>query len=405
MNTPQSIALGSNNLQTSTNYGWTHILNTVKRGGKVASVNDTVDAAIQAHKDAFSQSAIAYYVLNFMATFNASIIVPDLNRASFQSLIVLPASALLNDVAYNFRLPIPLSAGVMRRTDTQLWKTILMCYQVLKGKNYVPTDIEFNTAWTFFKGQSAAFTIIDVYNSIVAFQKSTVFNKDDSANYLIDARTVGITPILNVPQNDFFPDFGGLDYLQDDNNPAFTITRRTTMAQNGSVLNTSFSMKMRVKAFSDMGNINISNVGYVKSGSPFQYLLHGAIRNQLVGAIVTVDAGNFADLGLIANAGSDINNVSFVHVAYNAQTNNHMTLGFRVTAVEKVVFVGDTVLLSLTVVDSQPRTNALLLSQTLSYNSPTATNASSPTVVVACSDARLEVHLNLVLTDIYTKPR
>lgn len=154
-----------------------------------------------------------------------------------------------------------------------------------------------------------------------------------------------------------------------------------------------------------MGNVWISNLGFLKWMKPFQPILHAQAMNALVGSLISVEASNYVTNGQASNAGSDLEDVSFVHVAYDATVNNYLTLGFRVTAIEKVRLVDDSLLLVLTVVDSQTRNNSPTLRQTLSYTqpSPPVANASTPTVVVACWDPELEINMSVVIPDVYSR--
>lgn len=409
LNMVMSSSTGSNALRTSQNYGWTWVLNGLKTGNRIVTLNDASDAALLSQKDAFSQTGIVYSVLNFLATFNANISVPDLNQAVFQSVITSPVPEITGnnpEVKHNITFTGPVSTLTMRKTDTNIWKLVLLCFQVLKGRHYIPKDSEFDYVWSYFKNSSTAtFTFADMIAYVLTHQKNTTFNSGDSTFFLTDARTITFNPRLDTTNKVFLSAYNGLEYLQNESNPAFTITRRTTTDATGAITDVTFSMKMRINAYSDTGNVWISNLGFLKWMKPFQPILHAHAMNALVGSLISVEASNYVASGHASNAGSDLHDVSFVHVGYDAAVNNYLTLGFRVTAVEKVRLVDESLLLVLTVVDSQTRNNSPTLRQTLSYTppSPPAPNASTPAVVVACSDPELEINLSVVIPDVYSR--
>lgn len=407
------VASGSNNLRGSTNYGWTWILSALVAGGRATTVNTATDAAIQAQKDAFSQASVVYYVLNFLATFNASISVPDLNQAAYQAEIGAPApgfaGAPATQVSYNYVISGPASTLTFQRTSTAIWKAVLLVFQVIKGANYVPKDSEFDMVWSYFKGSATTFSIADMFNFVIGYLLSPQMNPGDAGMYLTDARSVTFNPQMDTPTITLLTAYAGLNYLMDPTLPAFTVTRLLTLNPDGSVAQASFSLKIRIKAYSNASNISVSNFGYLPTANPFQYVMAAASRDMLVGSVITIEANNYVASGLASNVGSDIANVAFVHVAFDPKVNNYLNLGFKVTGVQTVQFSGTDLLLVLTVVDSQTRSNSPTLQQTLSYvapagSSPSPPSATTPTVVVACSDPALEIQMNLVLSDLYTKP-
>lgn len=400
---------GSNALRTSQNYGWTWILNGLKTGQRIVTLDDATDAAIQSQKDAFSQTGIVYSILNFLATFNANISVPDLNQAVFQTAITSPVPEITGpnpEVKNNITFTGPVSTLTFRKTDANIWKLVLLCFQVLKGRHYIPKDSEFDHVWNFFKNNSpVTFTFADMIAYVLNHQKNTTMNPGDSTFFLTDARTVTFNPRLDTTNLVFLTAYNGLEYLQNESCPAFTITRRTTTDPSGGIIDVTFSMKLRIDAFSDMGNVWISNLGFQRWSKPFQPILHAHAMNALVGSLISVEASNYVQGGRASNAGNDMQDITFVHVAYDAKLNNYLTLGFRVTAVEKVRLVNNSLLLVLTVVDSQTRMNSPTLRQTLSYipPSPPVANASTPAVVVACWDPELEINMSVVIPDVYTR--
>ena len=398
------VPTGSNNLATSSNYGWTWIFNALKTGGVITSMNDATDTAIQAQKAAFTQSSIVVYILNFLATFNSTISVPDLNQAGFQASITSPAPGMLTEVIQNFSVTGPAATMSFRSTNMYIWKVVLLVFQVIEGAHYVPKDAEFNAAWSYFKSLSVSYNIADIYYYVNAYLKSSVTNPVDYAYFLTDTRSVTFNPLLDTQTNVYITAYQGFDYMMDPSCPAFTVTRRITVS--GNVTTSAFSLKMRIAAYSDNSNISVSNFGYLKNATPSQCVLHAAYRDQLIGSVITVEASDYVAQGTASNQGSDISNVEFVHVAFVPNVNNYLTLGFVVTAVETVQIVGNTLLLVLTVVDSQTRNNSPTLQQTLSYADPyiAPANASTPTVVVACWDPSLEMTMTTVMTDVYTRP-
>ena len=404
-----STATGSNNLRTSTNYGWTWILNAMKIGGKITTLNDATDDAIRSQKDAFSQSSVAYYVLNFLATFNSTISVPDLNQTVYQNEIGVPAPNVVgpnSEISYQLTIPGPSTALLFKRTDAQIWKLVLLVFQIIKGKNYVPRDYEFDLVWTYFKTYISSFTIGDVYNYTVSYLKSPSLNKNDASLFLTNPSSVVYTLQLNTTETTYLTAYSGLDYLMDETLPAFTISRRVTLDSNGQVSGASFSLKLLVRAFSNASDISVSNFGYLQSATPFQYIMQAEANDVLVGSVITIEGEPYVPQALASNMGSDLANVLFVHVAYDA-SNNYLNLGFRVTAVEKISLVGDSLLLVLTVVDSPTRNNSPTLLKTLSYVDPNVTpanNASTTSVVCACWDPALQINMTTMLSNIYTSP-
>ena len=404
-----STATGSNNLRTSTNYGWTWILNAMKIGGKITTLNDATDDAIRSQKDAFSQSSIAYYVLNFLATFNSTISVPDLNQALYQTEIGVPAPNMTGpdcEISYNLTIPGPSTAFLFKRTDPQIWKLVLFVFQIIKGKNYIPRDYEFDLIWTYFKTYISSFTIGDVYNYTIAYLKSPSLNKADASLFLTNPSSVVYTLQLNTTETTYITAYTGMDYMMDETLPAFTITRRLTLDSTGQVCGASFSLKLQILAFSNASDISVSNLGYLQSATPFQYIMQAEANDVLVGSVITVEGEPYVAQSLASNMGSDLVNVLFAHVAYDS-INNYLNLGFRVTAVEKISLVGNSLLLVLTVVDTPTRNNAPTLLKTLSYVDPNVTpanNASTPSVVCACWDPALQINMTTMLSNIYTTP-